>query len=111
MSGVRASMPAWTSVPSPPAELTVGKHAAPPGSSAHPLVAEALAHRASDAPRHEATPGSPGGLGWPGPPPGEPGVGWPVKDAADVDGSADEEPAPAGSARGWRRLFRSRAAA
>jgi hypothetical protein len=108
-------MPAWTSVPTPPAELTVGKHAAPPGSSAHPLIAEALAQRASDAPRHEAAPGRPGGLGWPGPPNGEPGVGWPVKDAADVDGAdvdgADEKPAPAEIARGWRRLFRSRAAA
>jgi hypothetical protein len=88
----------------------VGKHVAPRGSSAHPLVAEALAQRAPDAPRHEAAPGRPGGLGWPGPPNGEPGVGWPVKDAADVDG-ADEKPAPAETARGWRRLFRSRAAA
>jgi hypothetical protein len=108
-------MPAWTSVPTPPAELTVGKHVAPRGSSAHPLVAEALAQRAPDAPRHEAAPGRPGGLGWPGPPNGEPGVGWPVKDAADVDGAdvdgADEKPAPAETARGWRRLFRSRAAA
>jgi hypothetical protein len=111
MSGVRASMPAWTSAPIPPAELTVGRHAAPPGSSAHPIVAEALAHRGPDAPRYEAAPGRPGGLGWPGPPPGDPGTGWPAKEATDVDAAAEEEPAPARSGRGWRRLFRSRAAA
>jgi hypothetical protein len=87
----------------------VGKHAAPAGSSAHPLVVAALAGRAPDAPRHEAAPGREGGLGWPGPPPGEPGAGWPVQDVGD--GAAAKQPAPAESRRGWRRLFRARSAA
>jgi hypothetical protein len=88
----------------------VGKHAAPDGSSAHPLVADALAHRPADAPRHEATPGRSGGLGWPGPPPGEGSIGWPKKDTADAE-TADEEPVPAGARRGWRRFFRASSAA
>jgi hypothetical protein len=90
--------------------LTVGKHAAPAGATSHPLVAAALAQRAPDAPRHEATPGRPGGLGWPGPPPGERGIGWPVNDSAGADDAADEEPARA-SRRGWRRFFRVSSAA
>ena len=89
----------------------MGKHAAPDGSSAHPLVADALAHRGPDAPRHTAAPGREGGLGWPGPQPGEPGVGWPQKDTAEAEAAADEEPAPAGARRGWRRFFRASSAA
>jgi hypothetical protein len=92
----------------------VGKHAAPDGSSAHPLVADALARRPSDAsgaPRHDATPGREGAVGWPGPPPGGGGLGWPKKDSAEVASSAADEPASAGSRRGWRRFFRARAAA
>jgi hypothetical protein len=89
----------------------VGRHAAPDGSSAHPLVADALARRPSGAPRHDAAPGREGGLGWPGPPPGGGGLGWPKKGSAEVDSSAAEVPASAGSRRGWRWFRRPRAAA
>jgi hypothetical protein len=92
----------------------VGKHAAPDGSSAHPLVAAALARRQADAAAGHRQDGGAGerdgAVGWPGPPPGDSRVGWPVKDSG-------ENPARADSARrvvpqrGWRRFFRGRAAA
>jgi hypothetical protein len=88
----------------------VGKHAAPDGSSAHPLVAAALARRPSDAAGSHRQDGGTGdrdgAVGWPGPPPGDSRVGWPTKDAARAD-SAE----PAVPARGWRRFFRARSAA
>jgi len=94
--------------------ITVGKHTAPEGSGVDPIVAGALARRATDgaepepAPDERTTP-----VGWPAPPsPGGGGLGWPGRDAA---APTDEAPAvaeaPAAGQRGWRRLFRSRPAA
>ncbi|TFV88351.1 hypothetical protein [Blastococcus sp. CT_GayMR16] len=86
----------------------MGKHDAPAGSGAHPLVADALAHRAPDAHRHDGSaPVREGGLGWPGPPPGEGGVGWPQKGSAARSAGHDVT-APR---RGWRRFFGARTAA
>jgi hypothetical protein len=92
----------------------VGKHAAPEGASADPIVAEALAHRSTPAVHHAAVEGP---VGWPGTPaPEGGGLGWP----ADVDGAeaagngavdggevdhAPEEPAPPVARRSWRRLL------
>jgi hypothetical protein len=81
----------------------VGKHAAPEGASADPIVAEALAHRSTPAVHHAAVEGP---VGWPGTPaPEGGGLGWP----ADVDGgevdSAPVEPAPPVARRSWRRLL------
>jgi hypothetical protein len=97
-------MPAWTSVMSSAAELTVGKHTAPSGSTAHPLVAEALARRTADAPRQEAAPGREGAVGWPGPPPGDSRVGWPAKDSAEA-GTAEAGTAESADPRRGRRRF------
>ncbi|WP_139228724.1 hypothetical protein [Blastococcus tunisiensis] len=74
----------------------MGKHAAPEGAPADPIVAEALAHRSPDAPHHTVGEGP---VGWPGEPAPEDGrVGWP--------GDLREPAAPAPTARrGWRRLF------
>jgi hypothetical protein len=101
----------------------VGRHAAPDGASAHPLVAAALAQRAGGepAPEPDDPPGDLGGLGWPDPPsPGDGGLGWPAKDADEAPTAAPEERAPAerppvdhgpeetataARRRGWRRLF------
>ena len=77
----------------------MGKHAAPEGSSADPIVAQALAHRPPSAVHHAAVEGP---VGWPGSPAREGGgLGWPA-DAVDGD---SEEPAPPAAPRGWRRLF------
>jgi hypothetical protein len=95
----------------------VGKHAAPDGAAAHPLVAAALAQRAagiSGSRREDAAePAREGGLGWPDPPrPGGGGLGWPGKDPVEgVESAAAEESASATSRRGWRRLFRLGSAA
>ena len=70
----------------------MGKHAAS-GSSPHPLVAAALAHRSGEggAHRSERVRENEGPVGWPGPSPSPGGgIGWP----ADAE-QADEEPAPA----------------
>jgi hypothetical protein len=98
------------------AELTVGKHDAPDGSAAHPLVAAALARRAADAAgshrEDAAPPARESGVGWPGPDhPGGGGLGWPGRTSADVDSPATGEPEPATSRRGWRRFFRVSSAA
>ena len=80
----------------------MGKHASS-GSSSHPLVAEALAHRTGEGGTHrrDRGEGTEGPVGWPGPErsPGS-GIGWP----ADAD-QAGEDPEPARARRGWRRLF------
>ena len=106
------------------AELTVGKHTAPSGSTAHPLVAEALARRTADAPRQEAPrqeaprqeaprqeaprqeagPGREGAVGWPGSPPGDSRVGWPAKDSAEA-GTAEAGTAESADPRRGRRRF------
>jgi hypothetical protein len=93
----------------------VGKHAAPDGSSAHPLVAAALAQRAADVAvshREDARPAtSQGGLGWPGPPPAPErgGLGWPGDASAAAGETRAEKPAASPLRptlrRGWRRLF------
>ncbi len=78
----------------------MGKHASS-GSSSHPLVAEALAHRTGESRTRHRAEGTEGPVGWPGPErsPGG-GIGWP----ADAD-QADEDPEPAGARSGWRRLL------
>jgi hypothetical protein len=101
-------------VPSSAAELTVGRHAAPDGSSAHPLVVDALARRPVDVSgAHRDDPGTRGsGLGWPAPPaPDGGGLGWPKKDSAEADDPAGEEPVTAVARRRWRRFFRASTAA
>ncbi|MGY1801967.1 hypothetical protein ACI78T_01645 [Blastococcus sp. SYSU D00922] len=90
----------------------MGKHAAPEGATADPIVADALAHRPPGAAHHAAVQGP---VGWPGTPAEEGGgLGWPADlggDGADEDDSASEEPAPpapapaAAARRGWRRLL------
>ena len=74
----------------------MGRHAAPEGASAHPLVAAALAQRAGGQPAREGNDpeGDLGGLGWPVPPrPGDGGVGWPATDA-DEGPLAPDKAAP-----------------
>jgi hypothetical protein len=64
--------------------MTVGRHAAADGASAHPIVADALAHRDGGALAAHSAERADGesGLGWPAPPPQEGGgPGWP----GDVD--------------------------
>jgi hypothetical protein len=113
MTMTRASMPSerpstvtWGS--------TVGKHAAPDGASADPIVVEALAHRPSPAVHHAAVEGP---VGWPGTPaPEGGGLGWPgdLDSATEGSGEADgahDEPAPPVSRRGWRGLLGLRRAA
>jgi hypothetical protein len=92
----------------------VGRHAAGQGAPAHPLVAAALAQRPpggarrhSDENGHEPGGSERGGLGWPGPPPGDGGVGWPPDGAAENVATTQE---PAVQRWGWRRLFGIRAA-
>lgn len=90
----------------------MGKHAAPEGASADPIVADALAHRPAGAAHHAAVQGP---VGWPGAPAEEGGgLGWPADagatDDADADGAA-EEPAPAPARGSWRRLLGRRGAA
>ncbi|RBY97212.1 hypothetical protein DQ237_06465 [Blastococcus sp. TF02-8] len=92
----------------------MGRHTAAEDGSADPLVAAALAQRAGGAAgvhRGEAA-ADPreGDLGWPAAPqapePDDGGsVGWPG------GGSSGEDAAAPRSGRGWRRMFRSRAAA
>jgi hypothetical protein len=93
----------------------VGRHTAADGASRHPLVAAALAQRATATGQRDGggSPGRESGLGWPGPPPAPGrGLGWPGDAATDAGGAgtdeaaAAEEPAPASARRGWRRLFR-----
>jgi hypothetical protein len=84
----------------------VGKHAAPEGASADPIVADALAHRSTPPVHHAAVEGP---VGWPGTPaPEGGGLGWPADAAptgsADGD-SAPEEPAQPVVRRSWRRLL------
>jgi hypothetical protein len=89
----------------------VGKHAALDGSSAHPLVAAALARRQSDAAgSHRQDGDRDGAVGWPGPAPGDSRVGWPAKESARDSVRADSVE-PVVPLRGWRRFFRVRAAA
>ena len=90
----------------------MGKHAAPDGSAAHPLVAAALARRQSEAAssHREGAPDHDGAVGWPGPPPGDSRVGWPAKDSEQDSTRADSAQAVL-PPRGWRRFFRVRAAA
>jgi hypothetical protein len=79
----------------------VGKHAAPEGASADPIVAEALAHRPTEAVHHAAAE-SP--VGWPAPPaPEGGGLGWP-KDPGSDEAPAEKQ-APPVVRRSWRRLF------
>jgi hypothetical protein len=86
----------------------VGKHAAPEGASADPIVADALAHRSSPAVHHSAAE-SP--VGWPGTPaPEGGGLGWPADADRPEAGSGEvdralEVPAPPVARRGWRRLL------
>jgi hypothetical protein len=111
--GFSCSMPAWTPVGQCPLEITVGKHAAPEGSTAHPLVAAALArrpddvagaHRQDGGPPAEREPVREGGVGWPGPEPGDGGLGWPGNMSPGT-GTTAEKPAPTVFRRGWRRFF------
>ncbi|WP_116450998.1 hypothetical protein [Blastococcus litoris] len=90
----------------------MGKHAAPEGATADPIVADALARRPAGAAHHAAVEGP---VGWPGTPAEEGGgLGWPGGlggDGTDEADSAPEEPAPPAPAapdtarRGWRRLL------
>jgi len=81
----------------------VGKHAAPEGASADPIVAEALASRSRSAVHHAAVEGP---VGWPGPPaPEGGGLGWPADAGRTEDGNAAQEPAPPVARRSWRRLL------
>ena len=78
----------------------MGKHAAPEGAPADPIVAAALAHRPVAPVRHAATE-SP--VGWPGEPaPEDSRVGWPGD--LPVTGPKQDADAPL-VRRGWRRLF------
>ena len=81
----------------------MGKHAAPEGAAADPIVADALARRSSPAVHRTATEGP---VGWPGiPAPEGGGLGWPA-DAGGSDGDgAPAEPAPPVTRRSWRRLL------
>jgi hypothetical protein len=117
----------------------VGRHTATDGDPVHPVVAAALARRASDPIGvHRGSPSrGEGALGWPGEPsPGGGGLGWPgdlvpdrsegpvsdeVPPARQGDQGQVENPAlqvenpapqlhPAGRRRGWRRLLGVRAA-
>jgi hypothetical protein len=87
----------------------VGKHAAPEGASADPIVAEALAHRSTRPVHHAAAEGT---VGWPGTPaPEGGGLGWPADlGSAEAAGNGEVdrarvEPAPPVTRRSWRRLF------
>lgn len=94
----------------------MGRHEAAEGASPHPLVAAALAGRASgtagghrEEPRATAEEGD---LGWPGdePAPGSGGLGWPGSTeeqaaAPEHAGSGPPATAEAPPRRGWRRLF------
>ena len=103
--------------------ITVGKHAAPDGSAVHPLVADALARRASggaDGQGEQAPAERTGRVGWPAPPaPGGGGLGWPGEEPAQdvtaqpgaVAPSGAPSVAPSSAQRGWRRLFRLGSAA
>jgi hypothetical protein len=86
----------------------VGKHAAPEGASAHPLVTAALASRPSAGAHSHDGQGEGGSseVGWPAPPaPGGGGLGWPA-DAENHGAAAPEAPATVAPVlRGWRRLF------
>jgi hypothetical protein len=108
----------------PDEEVGVGRHTAADDEPMHPVVAAALARRASDpAGIHRGDPSrDEGALGWPGEPaPSGGGLGWPgdlepERPAADT-GEYDpevEDPAPGldetGRRRGWRRLLGARAA-
>ncbi|TQN41274.1 hypothetical protein FHU33_0637 [Blastococcus colisei] len=74
----------------------MGKHAAPEGASADPIVTEALARRPGDAVHHAAAEGP---VGWPGERAPEGGrVGWP----GDLPGATAETTV---ARRSWRRLF------
>jgi hypothetical protein len=87
---------------------TVGKHSAGDGAGVDPIVAVALAQRPIAAepaePRHApglapvAADGTDGGLGWPGDPADNTGLGWPARDT----GTTAE---PVRRRGGWRRLF------
>ena len=97
----------------------MGKHAAPDGTSPHPLVAAAMSGRAADgqpahasgAARDEQSSGT-GGLGWPEPPaPGGGRVGWPGTGPATDAAEVDVDPEGGGPRRGWRRFFRLNSAA
>jgi hypothetical protein len=86
----------------------VGKHAAPDGASAHPLVAAALASRGDEGGSHregQERPGSGSEVGWPAPPaPEGGGLGWP----ADA-GKAQAAAVPVTRTilrRGWPRVVR-----
>jgi hypothetical protein len=83
---------------------TVGKHSAPEGASADPIVADALAARSTSAVHHAAGE-SP--VGWPAAPaPERGGLGWPADiRSGDDAGSAPEEPGPPVARRSWRRLL------
>jgi hypothetical protein len=106
MSSFRASMPPTTD-DAVTWGFTVGKHVAREGTSADPIVAEALARRPATAVHHAAAEGP---VGWPGEPaPEGGGLGWPA-DVGAAD-SAPEEPAPPVARRGWRRLLGSSRAA
>ena len=86
----------------------MGRHTAEDGASAHPLVAAALAQRASDAPTpHRGDAGPDGdGIGWPkAPEPGGDGVGWPGRPGEGTPDGSPEDEAPVKARRGWRRLF------
>jgi hypothetical protein len=93
----------------PAAGLTVGKHAAPDGASAHPLVAAALASRGDGSGTHregDERPGTESEVGWPVPPaPEGGGLGWPA-DAGEEQSEAAAEPVTRPVLRrGWRRVF------
>lgn len=109
----------------------MGRHTATDGEPVHPVVAAALARRATDpVGTHRGSTSRDGELGWPDDPaPGGGGLGWPgdlvparsagpVPDDGQRPQESDEEPAedPApqldatGRRRGWRRLLGARAA-
>ena len=79
----------------------MGKHAAPEGASADPIVADALASRSTRAVHHAAAEAP---VGWPGTPaPEGGGLGWPADaDRSEVDGAPEQAPA---AGRRWRRLL------
>jgi hypothetical protein len=93
----------------------VGRHAAADGAAVHPVVAAALARRATGLPsgRHGdlRADNTNSNVGWPGRADEEPSsggpTGWP---GGMTEQSSPKAPAVPARPRGWRRFFGSRAA-
>ena len=93
----------------------MGRHAAVDGAAVDPLVAAALAQRATGGPtsRHAriGAEGTPGPVGWPGSTETGGGLGWPGgMGSGDEQRSAEPQPEQPARPRGWCRFFGARAA-